>query len=479
MKLSELIEEITPHAVVGSPGVEVSSLAFDSRKVEKGSLFFAIRGTQADGHDFIDAAIGNGAVAVVCDRLPEDTTGATYVQAADTAQAMAVMASTFWGNPSAELKLVGVTGTNGKTTTATLLYDLFTALGYRAGLISTVEYRIADHVEPSTHTTPDALRLNEMMARMVAAGCDYCFMEVSSHAIAQRRTEGLTFAGGVFSNLTHDHLDYHGTFAEYLRIKKQFFDDLPKDAFALVNTDDRNGRVMVQNTRARVATYSTRGTADFTARVEEMHFDGMLLTIDGSEVWVHLLGRFNASNLLAVYATARLLGAEKDETLRELSLLQPVGGRFQHMVSPAGVTAIVDYAHTPDALQNVLDTINDIRSGGGRLIVVVGCGGNRDAAKRPVMARIAVDSSDMAILTSDNPRHEDPSEIIAQMRAGLSAGAKHLAIVDRREAIRTACAIAGPGDIILVAGKGHETYQETAGIRIHFDDREELIDCFK
>jgi UDP-N-acetylmuramoyl-L-alanyl-D-glutamate--2,6-diaminopimelate ligase len=481
MKLKKLIKGVEPLEVEGGLDVDIVSLAMDSRAVEAGSLFFAVRGTQADGHDFIPAAIEKGAVAIICadasafDLSEHSSKGVTFIRVADTAGAMGVVASNFHGNPSAKLRLVGITGTNGKTTTATLLYDLFTALGYRAGLVSTVENRIAGRVEPSTHTTPDALRLQELMAEMVDAGCEFCFMEVSSHSVVQRRTAGLTFAGGVFTNLTHDHLDYHGTLAEYRDAKKRFFDELPRGAFALTNADDRNGGVMVQNTRATVSTYSVRGAGDFTARVVEMHFEGMLIEVDGVQVWVRLLGRFNAGNLLAVYATARLLGADKDEVLREMSLLRPVSGRFQHLSLPGGVTAIVDYAHTPDALQNVLQTIDEIRGGAGRVITVVGCGGNRDAAKRPVMARIAAAGSEMLILTSDNPRHENPEDIIAQMRAGLSPADRHLAITDRREAIRTARALAGEGDIILVAGKGHETYQDTAGVKTHFDDREECL----
>lgn len=475
MKLADIIQGVETLAVVGGTDCEIAALAFDSREVRRGTLFFATGGTQTDGHRFIEAAVAAGAVAVVCERMPERIEAdVTYVHVADSARAMGFAASEFHGCPSGRLKLVGVTGTNGKTTTATLLCDLFGELGYRAGLISTVEYRIGVRSETSTHTTPDAIRLNAMLAEMVAAGCDYCFMEVSSHSIVQERVAGLTFAGGVFTNLTHDHLDYHGTFAEYLRAKKRFFDELPRGAFALVNADDRNGRVMVQNTRAEVRTFATRGTADFTARVVEMHLEGMQLEIDGAEVWVRLLGRFNASNLLAVYGAARMLGAEKDEALRGLSVLRSVSGRFEYLTSRNGVVAVVDYAHTPDALQNIMDTLNEVRGGSGRLFVVVGCGGNRDAAKRPVMARIAVSGSDMAILTSDNPRNEDPAGIIAQMKAELAAGDKYLAIIDRREAIMAAVAMAAAGDIVLVAGKGHETYQETAGVRAHFDDREEI-----
>jgi UDP-N-acetylmuramoyl-L-alanyl-D-glutamate--2,6-diaminopimelate ligase len=480
MNLSELIKNIEPLGVEGTTEHEIAALAFDSREVGAATLFFALGGTQTDGHRFIDAAVAAGAAAVVCERMPETRAPrVTYITVADSARAMGMVASEFYGHPSRQLKLVGVTGTNGKTTTATLLCDLMVGLGYRAGLVSTVECRIGGRRTGSTHTTPDAISLNRMLAEMVGAGCDYCFMEVSSHSVVQERIAGLAFAGGVFTNLTHDHLDYHGTFAGYRDAKKRFFDDLPRGAFALVNTDDRNGRVMVQNTRAAVSTFATRGAADFTARVVEMHLEGMQLEVDGAEVWVRLLGRFNASNLLAVYATARLLGMERDETLRELSRLESVSGRFEYITSRDGVTAVIDYAHTPDALQNVMDTLDEVRAGGGRLFVVVGCGGNRDAAKRPVMAHIAASGSDMAILTSDNPRLEDPAAIIAQMREGLQAGDRSLAIVDRREAIRTAVAMASAGDIILVAGKGHETYQDAGGVRTHFDDREQVRDAFK
>jgi UDP-N-acetylmuramoyl-L-alanyl-D-glutamate--2,6-diaminopimelate ligase len=371
-----------------------------------------------------------------------------------------------------------VTGTNGKTTTATLLYNLFRALGYEAGLISTVRYCVGGNCTESTHTTPDALRLNAMMAEMAACGCEYCFMEVSSHSIVQRRIEGLTFAGAIFTNITHDHLDYHKTFAEYIRAKKLFFDDLPPEAFALVNADDRNGRVMAQNTRAAVRTLSLETAADFRCRVVEMRMDGMLLSIDGRELWVRFLGRFNAYNLLGIYGAAMLLGADRDEVLTALSGLEAVEGRFEYMVSPDGVTAVVDYAHTPDALQNVIDTINDILPPERRLITVVGCGGNRDNTKRPKMAHIAASKSDMAILTSDNPRFEEPDEIIAQMKAGIVSGDRYVAITDRREAIRAATVMARPGDVVLVAGKGHENYQDVKGVKFHFDDREEIAKAF-
>ncbi len=479
-KIADLIKNIETLVVVGDDSREITSLSLDSRTVIPGTLFFAVPGTLTDGHEYIAAAIANGAAAVVCERIPVDRAeGATYIQVADSAAAIGPVASEFYGNPSARLRLVGVTGTNGKTTTATLLYDMFRGLGYRAGLVSTVEYRIGDRVIESTHTNPDAIRLNAMMAEMVDDGCEFCFMEVSSHGVAQHRIAGLTFAGGIFTNLTHDHLDYHGTFAEYLRAKKRFFDDLPHGAFALTNIDDRNGRVMVQNTHAEVSTYSMQSFADFQGRIVEMLFDGMLLNVDQREVWVRFLGRFNAYNLLAVYAAAMLLGANKEEALTELSRLTPVNGRFEYIRSGNDVTAIVDYAHTPDALKNVIETINEIRAGGQKLYVVVGCGGNRDAAKRPVMAHIAASQSDLAIITSDNPRLEDPCAIIEQMRAGIQPGDKHLAITDRREAIRTAAMMASPGDIILIAGKGHETYQDAAGVKTHFDDREEIREALK
>ncbi len=478
--IADLIKNIETLSIAGDGGREITSLSLDSRAVKPGGLFFAVLGTLADGHEYIDKAIANCATAVVCERMPEEPAeNVTYIQVADSAATIGPVASEFYGNPSAKLKLVGVTGTNGKTTTATLLCDMFRGLGYRAGLVSTVEYRIGDRVIESTHTNPDAVRLNAMVAELVDCGCEFCFMEVSSHGVAQHRIAGLTFAGGIFTNLTHDHLDYHGTFAEYLRAKKRFFDALPHNAFALTNIDDRNGRVMVQNSRAEVSTYSMQSFADFQGRIVEMLFDGMLLNIDQREVWVRFLGRFNAYNLLAVYAAAILLGADKEEALTELSRLTPVNGRFEYIRSGNDVTAIVDYAHTPDALKNVIETINEIRTSGQKLYVVVGCGGNRDAAKRPVMAHIAASQSDLAIITSDNPRLEDPAEIISQMRAGIQPGDKHLAIADRREAIRTAAMMASTGDIILIAGKGHETYQDAAGAKTHFDDREEIRKAFE
>ena len=469
--LDKLLQGVEVRSLVGDGTVAVGRLEFDSRKVVPGTLFFATRGTQADGHAYIPAAVAAGAAAVVCEELPaERPAGVTFVQVPDSTVALGQVASAFYGHPSRRLKLVGVTGTNGKTTTATLLYRMFRRLGYKAGLISTVVYCVDDREIPSTHTTPDSIRLNAMMAEMVEAGCDYCFMEVSSHSLVQHRTAGLAFVGGIFSNITHDHLDYHKTFAEYIRAKKLFFDGLPAGAFALTNADDRNGMVMVQNTKATVKTYALQSFADFRCRIVETLLDGMLLNLDGSEVWVKFLGRFNAYNLTSVYATALLLGARRDEVLRILSDLTSVDGRFEPIHSKD--------AHTPDALQNVIGTINEIRKKDQRLYVVVGCGGNRDATKRPEMAKIAVDGSDMAVLTSDNPRLEEPGAIIEQMKSGLEPGARYLAITDRREAIKAAVALARPGDIILVAGKGHETYQDVGGVKHHFDDREEVRAAF-
>ena len=473
--LKDLLRNVETLALCGEESVEIASLGFDSRSVVPGMLFFAVVGEQSDGHRYIESALNKGAVAVVCQQLPQTMRrGVTYVQVADSHVALGEMASAFYGNPSRRLRLVGVTGTNGKTTTATLLYDLFRDLGYKVGLISTVTYCVDSRSMPSTHTTPDPVRLNAMLAEMVEVGCEYCFMEVSSHSIVQNRIRGLQFAGGIFTNITHDHLDYHKTFAEYIRAKKLFFDNLPREAFALVNADDRNGLVMVQNTRAQVKTFALRSMADFRCRIVEMLFDGMLLNLDGSEVWVKFLGRFNAYNLTAVYATALSLGAERDEVLRILSDLHPVRGRFETIRSEKGITAIVDYAHTPDALQNVLRTIDEIRKRGEHIYVVVGCGGNRDRTKRPEMAKIAVNHSDMAIFTSDNPRMEDPDAIIEEMKTGLKASDRYLAITDRHEAIRAAVALARPGDIILIAGKGHETYQDVGGKKHHFDDLEEI-----
>ena len=478
-KLSELLSATTVGELLGDSETAIHGLTYDSRAVGAGDCFFAVPGTLRDGHDFIPAAVGAGAAAIVCERIPEmPAPGVAYVRVPDAAGAMADMAAAFYDHPSRELRLVGITGTNGKTTTATLLYDLVRALGYRAGLISTVVYRIDGREVEATHTTPDAIRLNALMRGMVDAGCDYCFMECSSHAIVQERTRGLDFAGGIFSNITHDHLDYHKTFAEYIRAKKRFFDALPAGAFALTNADDRNGSVMVQNTAARVHTYSLRAMADFRCKIVEMHLDGMLLRLDGRELWVGLLGRFNAYNLLAVYATACLLGFDREEVLRVLSTLHPVSGRFEILRAANGTSAVVDYAHTPDALENVLRTIEEIRTPAQQLIVVCGCGGDRDRTKRPEMAQIAVRYATTAIFTSDNPRHESPEAILDEMIAGLDPSARYLRIADRAEAIRTAVMLARPGDVILVAGKGHETYQIIGDVKHHFDDREEVRKAF-
>ena len=466
----------------GNSDVTVSSLVFDSRKVEKNSAFFAMVGTQSDGHDFIDVAIEKGANAIVCETLPRKINQKiSYFQVKNASIALGVAASEFFGKPSEKLTLVGVTGTNGKTTTATLLYRLVNSIGGKAGLISTVCNYIGDKKVSSTHTTPDAVQLNQLFAEMVDAGCTHCFMEVSSHAIVQHRTKGLVFKGGIFTNITHDHLDYHKTFDEYIKAKKLFFDELPASAFALTNIDDRNGRVMVQNTQAKVSSYSLKSMADYKCKIIEQQAIGMLLVIDNIEVWTKLIGEFNAYNLLSVYSTAQQLGFDKQEVLRILSEMSPVDGRFEHTQSPNGVVAIVDYAHTPDALENVIEAVKKIRTEGSKLITVVGAGGNRDKTKRPIMAQIAVHNSELVILTSDNPRFEEPEDIIADMKKGIDASmvGKVLNITDRREAIRTACLLASSGDIVLVAGKGHETYQEVKGVKHHFDDKEEIAEIFK
>lgn len=478
-KLSEILASTEVERFITSRDAELTGLCYDSRSVKAGDCFFAVRGTQVDGHKYIPAAVEAGAVAIVCESMPEQISqGVTYILVKDTAKAMADISSAFYGHPSRELRLVGVTGTNGKTTIATLLYDLYRRMGYCAGLISTVVYRVNDKEIHSTHTTPDAIRLNAMLREMVDAGCEYCFMEVSSHSVVQQRIRGLHFEGAIFTNLTHDHLDYHGTFAEYIKAKKGLFDGLSKGAFALVNVDDRNGDVMVQNTRAKVCRYSLRQMADFRCKVLEMLFDGMLLRIDQSDVWVNFIGRFNGYNLTAVYGAAVLLGADKQEVLQHLSALHSVSGRFEPVRSMGGVTAIVDYAHTPDALQNVIDTINDIRNQGQRLFVVCGCGGDRDATKRPEMGKIASREADVAIFTSDNPRTENPEKILDDIMQGVESGAQSLRISDRRQAIRTAVMLAKAGDIILIAGKGHEDYQIIGHEKLHFDDKEEVRAAF-
>lgn len=478
-RLQTLLAATEVVEVRGDRAIAIERLTYDSRSVERGACFFAVEGTQVDGHRFIPSAIERGAVAVICRHLPAELVAAvTYVVVKDVQAAIADMAAAFYDHPSRELKLVGVTGTNGKTTTATLLYELVRALGYKAGLISTVIYRIDTRTIESTHTTPDAIRLQAMMREMVDAGCDYCFMECSSHAIVQQRTRGLHFTGALFSNLTHDHLDYHGTFAEYIKAKQGLFNHLPKQAFALTNIDDRNGRIMVQNTAARVVSYSLREMADVRCRLMELHLDGMLLHLDGEELWVHLTGRFNAYNLLAVYAVARELGFEKREILAALSALQPVSGRFECLRAANGTIAVVDYAHTPDALENVLRTIEEIRREGQQLIVLCGCGGNRDRTKRPEMARIATSYGSTAIFTSDNPRHEDPEAILDEMVAGVEPATRFLRIADRATAIRTAVMLSKAGDILLIAGKGHETYQIVGDEKQPFDDREEVRKAF-
>ena len=477
--LSEILSSTEVISFSATEDHTITGLTYDSRTATEGNCFFAVRGTQSDGHDYIPRAVEAGAVAVVCEQEPEKKSdGVSYIVVADTNKAMADMAAAYYDHPSRELHLVGVTGTNGKTTIATLLYDLYRRMGYRAGLISTVVYRIDTREIPSTHTTPDAIRLNAMLREMVDCGCDYCFMEVSSHSLVQDRVRGLKFRGALFTNLTHDHLDYHGTYAEYIKAKKLLFDRLDKQAFALVNVDDRNGEVMVQNCRAHVVRYSLRQMADYRAKVLEMLFDGMLLRIDSEEVWVSFLGRFNAYNLLCVYGAAVEMGADKGEVLQALSALHSVSGRFEPIRSDGGITAIVDYAHTPDALENVIATINDIRCGGARLFVVCGCGGDRDPSKREAMGRIASREADVAIFTSDNPRTEDPEHILDQIMQGVEAGRQTLRITDRSQAIRTAVMMAQAGDIVLVAGKGHEDYQIIGREKIHFDDREQVRAAF-
>jgi UDP-N-acetylmuramoyl-L-alanyl-D-glutamate--2,6-diaminopimelate ligase len=481
MKLSKLIENIEVRNVIGSLDVEINEVNIDSRKIGPNHLFVAMKGTQTDGHRFIPKAIELGAVAVLCEDLPDaPVEGITYVQVASSEYQVGPVATTFYGNPTDKLKLVGVTGTNGKTTIATLLYNMFRVFGYKCGLLSTVCNYIEGEPVPATHTTPDAIELNRLLKRMVDAGCEYCFMECSSHAIAQHRIGGLKFAGGLFTNLTRDHLDYHKTFENYRDAKKMFFDLLPKDAFAITNADDKNGLFMVQNTKATVKTYSTRSMADFRARIIECHFEGMYLEINGREVGVQFIGKFNVSNLLAVYGAAMMLGQQPEDVLVVMSTLKSVAGRLEPIRSAEGVTAIVDYAHTPDALENVLKAIHEVLDGKGKVITVCGAGGNRDKGKRPLMAQEAVRQSDRVIITSDNPRSEEPQDIINDMLAGLDQKQmkKVVSIVDRREAIKTATMLAQKGDVILIAGKGHEDYQEIKGVKHHFDDREVVRDIF-
>mgnify|MGYP005610336957 CR=1 FL=1 len=481
MKLQEIINGINILETKGNLDLEISDIHIDSRKVEENHLFIAVKGTQTDGHAYIGKAIEKGAKAIVCETLPEDINNdITYIKVENTEDCVGKIATTFYGNPTSKLELIGVTGTNGKTTIATLLYNMFRKFGYKVGLISTVCNYIDDEAIPTEHTTPDPITLNKLLGRMADEGCKYAFMEVSSHSVAQKRIGGLTFAGGIFTNLTRDHLDYHKTVDNYLKAKKAFFDNLPKSAFALTNLDDKNGMVMVQNTKAKVCTYSLRSLSDFKGKVLEDGFEGMLLDINNVEVNVQFIGRFNASNLLAVYGAACLLGKKPEDVLLALSVLQPVSGRFDALRSPKGYSAIVDYAHTPDALVNVLSTIQEVQNGKGHVITVVGAGGNRDKGKPPIMAKEAVKQSDKVIITSDNPRFEEPQDIINDMLAGLDKEEmrKGLCIVEREAAIKTACMLAQTGDAILVAGKGHENYQDIKGVKYHFDDKEVIREIF-
>ena len=481
MKLNELLNHISYLEIVGSAEKIVLGIDFDSRNVKPGYIFVAQPGVISDGHKFIGKAIENGASIVVCEQLPaEISSDITFVKVDDSNEVLGKLASAFYGFPSKKMKVVGVTGTNGKTSIATLLYKMFLQLGYKTGLLSTISYRINNREETASHTTPNALKIQQLFAEMAAEGCQYCFMEVSSHAVHQKRIAGIEFAGGIFTNITHDHLDYHKTFAEYIKAKKAFFDGLPKESFAVTNIDDKNGLVMVQNTAAGKITFSNRSVADFKCKVIENHFDGMLLNMDGSEIWTRFVGKFNASNLLAVYTTAIQLGQNKEEVLKVISDLHPVQGRFETVRSLDGKLAIIDYAHTPDALKNVLGAITEIRTRNEQVITVVGAGGDRDKTKRPEMANEAVLASDKVILTSDNPRTEEPAQIIKDMEAGVAAKYKNkvVSIENRREAIKTAAMLAKPGDIILIAGKGHENYQEVNGVKHHFDDKEEIENCF-
>lgn len=482
MKLSELIRNIQyTQIVLPKEEVEVTGINIDSRKVEVGDMFIAIRGTQTDGHQFIAAAEEKGAVAIVCETMPEHLhPEKAYIKIANAQSITGQLATTFYGNPCEKLKLVGVTGTNGKTTIATLLYELFRAMGHKCGLLSTVCNYIDGTPYPATHTTPDAVNLNKLLGQMADEGCEYAFMEVSSHALAQERVGGLRFAGGIFTNLTRDHMDFHETMDNYLKCKKSFFDTLPRDAFAITNLDDKNGPVMVQNTRADIKRYSTRTLCDYKGRIVETHLDGMILEFNNREFATLLTGRFNVSNLLAIFGAAVELGKEPDEVLRVLSTLKPVSGRFETIHSPNGAAAIVDYAHTPDAIKNVLGTVNEVLRGRGNIITVVGAGGNRDKGKRPLMAQEAVKGSNRVIITSDNPRFEEPQDIINDMLAGLTDEQKRnvLSIADRKEAIKTACALAQKGDVVVVAGKGHENYQDIKGVKHHFDDKEVIREIF-
>ena len=481
MTLNELTKGIKILQMAGDADIDITGVNIDSRKIKPGHLFVAMKGTQVDGHTFIPKALDLGASAVLCEDMPEERKeGVSYIQVESTEDAVGKVATKFYGDPSSKLKLVGVTGTNGKTTIATLLYNMFRKLGYKCGLLSTVCNYIEDDVIPADHTTPDPIELNKLLNRMVEAGCQYAFMECSSHAIHQKRIGGLKFAGGIFTNLTRDHMDYHKTVENYRNAKKAFFDGLPKSAFAITNADDKNGMVMVQNCKAQIKTYSTRSMADFRARILECHFEGMYLEVDGREVGVQFIGKFNVSNLLAVYGAAIMLGQKPEDVLVVLSTLKSVSGRLDPIRSPEGFTAIVDYAHTPDALENVLKAIHEVLDGKGKVITVCGAGGNRDKGKRPLMAQEAVKQSDRVIITSDNPRFEEPQDIINDMIAGLDKQQmkKVVCIVDRKEAIRTACMMAQKGDVILIAGKGHEDYQEIKGVKHHFDDKEVVREIF-
>lgn len=481
MKINELLNHISCSEIIGPTEKEVCGIEFDSRQIKPGFIFVAQPGVLSDGHKFIPKAIEKGATVVVCEKFPfEISSNITYIKVADSNEVLGKLASAFYNFPSKKLKVVGVTGTNGKTSIATLLYKMFLRLGYKTGLLSTISYRINEKEETASHTTPNALKIQQLLAEMVAEGCEFCFMEVSSHAVHQKRIAGIEFAGGIFTNVTHDHLDYHKTFAEYIKAKKAFFDGLSKEAFAIINIDDKNGLVMVQNTPAEKITFSNRSVADFRCKVIENHFDGMLLNMDGTDIWTRFVGKFNASNLLAVYTTAIRLGQTKDEVLTIISDLHPVKGRFETVRSLDGKLAIIDYAHTPDALKNVLGAISEIRTRNEQVITVVGAGGDRDKTKRPEMANEAVLASDKVILTSDNPRTEIPAQIIKDMEAGVPAKYRNkvVSIENRREAIKTAAMLAQPGDIILIAGKGHENYQEIKGVKHHFDDKEEIENCF-
>lgn len=481
MKLNSLVSKLNVLESKGDMERDISGVQIDSRQITDGNLFIAVRGTVADGHNYIDKALELGATAILCETFPEEVKeNVTYIRVENTEREVGQVATTFYGNPTSKMKLVGVTGTNGKTTIATVLYEMFRFTGHKVGLLSTVRNYIDGEAVPTEHTTPDPITLNALLARMVEAGCEYAFMEVSSHSIVQNRIGGLRFVGGLFTNITRDHLDYHKTFENYIKAKKLFFDNLPSDAFAIVNADDKNGMVMVQNTKASVKTYSVQSPADFKAKIIECHFEGMYLNINGQEVGVQFIGKFNVSNLLAVYGAAVMLGKDTHEVLVALSAMKPVNGRFEALRSPSGYTAIVDYAHTPDALENVLKAIHGVLEGKGKVVTVCGAGGNRDKGKRPLMAREAVAQSDHVIITSDNPRFEEPQDIVNDMLAGLDEEQmkKVITIVDRRQAIKTACMMAKSGDVILVAGKGHEDYQEVKGVKHHFDDKEEVRACF-